>query len=285
MTKNITSIGGLLSSEVRSLAAVQHISSLVRRGGVRGAERWLRAAASSGRAYLRRDFRGHEVDHLYAPWLLHAGLSPDHASGGLMAPLFAGIMHGVGTDPGTHGEVYDFIDRVWGRLDILVNNAGVCLESPTASGSDPRSGPPSTLSLEILRETFETNFFGTVALTQKLLPLIRRAQAGRIVNVSSIMGSLTLHADPSSPIYHSGVFAYNTSKAALNSFTVHLAYELRNTSIKVNSAHPGWVRTEMGGENADLEVSEGGRTSAWLARLPEDGPTGGYFHAGRPLPW
>jgi NAD(P)-dependent dehydrogenase (short-subunit alcohol dehydrogenase family) len=189
------------------------------------------------------------------------------------------------TDPGTHEEVYDFIDRVWGRLDILVNNAGVCLESPNASGSDARAGQPSTFSLEILHETFETNFFGTVALTQKLLPLIRRAQAGRIVNVSSIMASLTLHADPSSPIYHSSVFAYNTSKAALNSFTVHLAYELRNTSIKVNSAHPGWVKTEMGGENADLEVSEGARTSAWLARLPEDGPTGGYFHAGQPLPW
>jgi NAD(P)-dependent dehydrogenase (short-subunit alcohol dehydrogenase family) len=185
------------------------------------------------------------------------------------------------TDPGTHGEVYDFIDRVFWRLDILVNNAGVCLESPIASGA----GQPSTLSLENLRETFETNFFGTVALTQKLLPLIRRSQAGRIVNVSSIMGSLTLHSDPSSPIYHSGAFAYNTSKAALNSFTVHLAYELRNTSIKVNSAHPGWVKTEMGGENADLEVSEGGRTSAWLATLPEDGPTGGYFHAGQPLPW
>ena len=184
------------------------------------------------------------------------------------------------TDPSTHGEVYDFIDRVFGRLDILVNNAGICLENPGASGSDP-----GTLSSEILRETFETNFFGTVALTQKLLPLIRRAQAGRIVNVSSIMASLTLHSDPSSPIYHSRVFAYNTSKAALNSFTIHLAYELRHTSIKVNSAHPGWVKTEMGGVNAELEVSEGGRTSAWLARLPDDGPTGGYFHAGQPLPW
>ena len=144
---------------------------------------------------------------------------------------------------------------------------------------------PSALPLETLRRTFETNFFGTVTLTQKLLPLIRRSQAGRIVNVSSIMGSLALHADPSSPIYHSNVFAYNASKAALNSFTLHLAYELRDTSIKVNSAHPGWVKTETGGENADLEVSEGGKTSAWLARLPEDGPTGGYFHAGQPLPW
>ena len=184
------------------------------------------------------------------------------------------------TDPSTHREVYDFIDRVFGRLDILVNNAGICLENPNATGSDP-----STISSEILRETSETNFFGTVALTQKLLPLIRRAEAGRIVNVSSIMGSLTLHSDPSSPIYHSRVFAYNTSKAALNSFAIHLAYELRDTSIKVNSADPGWVKTEMGGENADLEVSEGGKTSAWLARLPEDGPTGGYFHAGQPLPW
>jgi NAD(P)-dependent dehydrogenase (short-subunit alcohol dehydrogenase family) len=183
-------------------------------------------------------------------------------------------------DPGTHGEVYDFIDRVFGRLDILVNNAGVCLENPIASGSDP-----STLSLETLRKTFETNFFGTVALTQKLLPLIRRSQAGRIVNVSSFMGSLTPHSDPASPIYHSNVFAYDASKAALNSFTIHLAYELRNTPVKVNSAHPGWVKTEMGGEHADLEVSEGGKTSAWLATLPEDGPTGGFFHVGQLLPW
>jgi NAD(P)-dependent dehydrogenase (short-subunit alcohol dehydrogenase family) len=189
------------------------------------------------------------------------------------------------TDTATHEKIYEFINRRWGRLDILVNNAGVLLENPTKSSADPSADQTSTLSLEILRETFETNFFGTVALTQKLLPLILRAPAGRVVNVSSIMGSLTLHADPSSPIYHCNVFAYNASKAALNSFTIHLAYELRNTSIKVNSAHPGWVKTEMGGENADLEVSKGGETSAWLATLPHDGPSGGYFHLGQPLPW
>jgi NAD(P)-dependent dehydrogenase (short-subunit alcohol dehydrogenase family) len=131
--------------------------------------------------------------------------------------------------------------------------------------------------MEILRETFETNFFGTVALTQCLLPLIRKAADGRIVNVSSILGSLTLHSDPASPIYSHKVFAYDASKTALNAFTVHLAYELRNTSIKVNSAHPGWVKTEMGGEGASLEISEGGKTSAWLATLPADGPTGGYY--------
>jgi NAD(P)-dependent dehydrogenase (short-subunit alcohol dehydrogenase family) len=189
------------------------------------------------------------------------------------------------SDTATHEKTYEFINRRWGRLDILVNNAGVLLESLAKSSADPSAHQASTLSSEILRETFETNFFGTVALTQKLLPLILQAPAGRIVNVSSIMGSLTLHADPSSPIYHSNVFAYNASKAALNSFTIHLAYELRNTPIKVNSAHPGWVKTELGGENADLEVSKGGETSAWLATLPHDGPTGGYFHVGRPLPW
>jgi phytoene dehydrogenase-like protein len=94
--ENMASIGGLLGSEVRSLAVVRHASRLVRSGGLRGAEWWLRAAVTSGRAYLRRDFRGHEVDHLYAPWLLHAGLSPDHAAGGFMTPLFAGILHGFG---------------------------------------------------------------------------------------------------------------------------------------------------------------------------------------------
>ena len=96
LAKNIASIGGLLGSEVCSLELVRHMSGLVRGGGLRGAEWWLRAAVTSGRAYMRRDFLGHEVDHLYAPWLLHAGLSPDHAAGGFMTPLFAGTLHGFG---------------------------------------------------------------------------------------------------------------------------------------------------------------------------------------------
>ena len=139
--------------------------------------------------------------------------------------------------------------------------------------------------MDLLRETFDTNFFGTVALTQTLLPLLRKAPAGRIVNVSSILASLTLHSDPGSAVYPHKVFAYDASKTALNAFTVHLAHELRATPIKVNSAHPGWVKTEMGGEGADLDVSEGGKTSAWLATLPADGPTGGYFHLGQSLMW
>ena len=171
-----------------------------------------------------------------------------------------------------------FIEKEFGRLDILINNAGVML--------DARSGnETSTTPLAILRETFETNFFAVVALTQTLLPLIRKSEAGRIVNLSSILASQTLHATKGSPIYDAKTFAYDSSKTALNSFTIHLAHELRGTKIKVNSAHPGWVKTEMGGEGAQMEIVDGAKTSVQLATLGEDGPTGGYFHMGEPLPW
>lgn len=183
-----------------------------------------------------------------------------------------------------HRNAYDYFAKRYGHLDILVNNAGVWKESDTSSPTSMPK-PASAVSPEILHETFETNFFATVALTQKLLPLIRKAPAGRIVNVSSILGSLTLQADPASPIYSFKVFAYDASKAALNAFTVHLAHELRETKIKVNSAHPGWVKTDMGGPTATMEVHEGGKTSAQLAMLLDDGPSGGFFHLGQPLPW
>ncbi|HEX9200155.1 MAG TPA: SDR family oxidoreductase [Acidobacteriaceae bacterium] len=170
------------------------------------------------------------------------------------------------------------IEKEFGRLDILINNAGVLLDARTGNET-------STTSAKILRETFETNFFAVVALTQALLPLIRKSEAGRIVNLSSILASLTLHATKGSPIYDAKTFAYDASKAALNSFTIHLAHELRKTKIKVNSAHPGWVKTEMGGEGAQMEIVDGAKTSVQLATLPDNGPTGGYFHMGEALPW
>jgi NAD(P)-dependent dehydrogenase (short-subunit alcohol dehydrogenase family) len=186
------------------------------------------------------------------------------------------------TDPASHEAAYEYFNSRYGRLDILVNNAGV------SGGKFPGTGPEhraADVPMPLLRKVFETNFFAVVALTEKLLPLIRKSPAGRIVNLSSILGSLTLHADPNSPIYHAKSFAYDASKTALNAFTVHLAYELRDTKIKVNSAHPGWVKTDMGGPEAPMELSEGGKTSAALATLPEDGATGGYFHLGQTLPW
>jgi len=170
------------------------------------------------------------------------------------------------------------IEKEFGRLDILINNAGVML--------DPRNGnATSTTPSKILHDTFETNFFAVVELTQTLLPLLRTSEAGRIVNLSSILASQTLHATKGSPIYDAKTFAYDASKAALNSFTIHLAHELNGTKIKVNSAHPGWVKTEMGGEGAQMEIDDGAKTSVQLATLPADGPTGGYFHMGESLPW
>ena len=170
------------------------------------------------------------------------------------------------------------IEKEFGRLDVLINNAGVMTEPLGGNNT-------STVDLKLLRDTFEVNFFATVALTQKLLPLLRKSEAGRIVNLSSILGSLTLHATAGSPIYEAKQFAYDASKAALNMFTIHLAHELRGTKIKVNSAHPGWVKTDMGGENAPMEIVDGAKTSVQLATVAEDGPTGGYFHMGELLPW
>jgi NAD(P)-dependent dehydrogenase (short-subunit alcohol dehydrogenase family) len=183
----------------------------------------------------------------------------------------------VGSEADRNAAV-EYIEKEFGRLDILVNNAGVLLDGRAGNAT-------STTSMPMLRETFEINFFAVVDLTQKLLPLIRKSAAGRIVNLSSILASLTLHATKGSPIYETKTFAYDASKAALNSFTIHLAHELRGTKIKVNSAHPGWVKTEMGGEGAQLEIEDGARTSVELATLPEAGPSGAYLHMGEPLPW
>jgi NAD(P)-dependent dehydrogenase (short-subunit alcohol dehydrogenase family) len=183
------------------------------------------------------------------------------------------------TNSADYKQAYDYFDKKFGKLDILINNAGISKEEFMAGNNT------STVTRGVLEETFNTNFFGTVELTQVLLPLIKKAPEGRIVNLSSILGSLTLHADPSSPIYGAKVLAYNASKAALNMFTVSLAAELKDTKIKVNSAHPGWVKTDMGTEAAPMEIPDGAKTSVQLATLPSNGPTGGYFHMGETLPW
>jgi NAD(P)-dependent dehydrogenase (short-subunit alcohol dehydrogenase family) len=182
-----------------------------------------------------------------------------------------------------HKKAAAYFQEKFGHLDILVNNAGVMIEASDASSD--RSNRTSTTPMDLLRKTFDVNFFAPIALTQTLLPLLKKAPAGRIVNLSSILGSLTLHADPKSGIYDGKIFAYDASKTALNAFTIHLAHELKGTAIKVNSAHPGWDRTEMGGKAAPLEPAEGAETSVQLALLPADGPTGGFFHRGERLPW
>ncbi len=171
------------------------------------------------------------------------------------------------------------IEKDFGQLDILVNNAGINAEDGFGKNTTV------TVTPKELRGTFDTNFFAVVELTQALLPLLRKSPAARIVNVSSILGSTTLHASPGSPIYDAKAFAYDSSKTALNAFTVHLAHALQGTNIKVNSAHPGWVKTDMGTDAAPMEIVDGAKTEVDLATLGPDGPTGGYVHLGETLPW
>lgn len=170
------------------------------------------------------------------------------------------------------------IEKEFGALDVLVNNAGISLEGFGGNST-------LTVSEETLRNVFDTNFFAVTAVTNALLPLLKKSEAGRIVNVSSILGSLSLHAAEGSPIYDFKSFAYDASKAALNAYTIHLAHALKDTKIKVNSAHPGWVKTDMGTDAAPMEIVDGAKTEVELATLPADGPTGGYFHLGEALTW
>ncbi|WP_119321880.1 SDR family oxidoreductase [Capsulimonas corticalis] len=183
-------------------------------------------------------------------------------------------------DAATHASAAKHIEETFGKLDILVNNAGI-------SGDEQENGAivqASKTSPAVLRRVFDTNFFNTVAVTQALLPLVQKSDAGRIVFLSSILGSLTLHNDPNSPIYNFKVPAYDISKTALNGYVVHLAHELKDTPIKVNAAHPGSVVTDMNA-NGDIPVEEGAKTSVLLALLPDDGYSGKFIYLGDELPW
>jgi len=174
-----------------------------------------------------------------------------------------------------------FINENFGKLDVLVNNAGVQYDFPGFM----EGNSSETVTMKVLHDTFATNFFAPIELTQNLLPLLKRSDAGKIVNVSSIMGSLALHADINSPIYGIKLLAYNSSKTALNQFTVHLAQLLSTTNIKVNSAHPGWVKTDLGGDYAPMTIQEGAKTIVDLATLERDGVNGQFIHLGESLPW
>lgn len=171
------------------------------------------------------------------------------------------------------------IDEAHGRLDILVNNAGII------TGETFFENSAATVSKEALRTTFEINVIAPVVLAQTFLPLLKAAPAGRVVNLTSVLGSLAIQSDPDSPYAGLKPLAYNASKAALNMATVILAAELRDTPIKVNAAHPGWVKTDMGTDAAPMEVVDGAKTSVALALLDEDGPSGAYLHLGESLPW
>ncbi|MFT3745903.1 MAG: SDR family oxidoreductase [Pyrinomonadaceae bacterium] len=181
----------------------------------------------------------------------------------------------------THAAAAKTIEEKYGKLDILINNAGIFLAEEFDNGVPV---PASKTTQETFRKTFDTNFFNTIDVTQALLPLVKKSDAGRIVFLSSGLGSLGLHSDPNSEIYNYKVPAYNISKTALNGYVVHLAHELKDTNIKVNTAHPGSVVTDMN-QNGQIPVEEGAKTSVDLATLPADGYSGKFIHLGQELPW
>ncbi|RNL64309.1 SDR family NAD(P)-dependent oxidoreductase [Nocardioides marmoriginsengisoli] len=174
------------------------------------------------------------------------------------------------------------VDREFGRLDILVNNAGILPEATTADATTP-------LDLDLFRRTFQTNLFGAVAVTQAFLPLLERSRAGRIVNVSSTMGSLADQTDPASPYYDLVVPAYQASKAALNGLTIALAKNLAAGTTKVNSVCPGWVQTDLGGPDnraaAPTTALAAAEVVVAAALLDEAGPSGSFFDAAGPVAW
>ena len=155
-----------------------------------------------------------------------------------------------------------------GSLDVLVNNAGV---------ADSYSDRAAEVSINDVKHLLETNLFGAWRLTQAMLPLLRRSEHPRIVNLSSGMGQLDEMGG--------GAPAYRVSKTGLNALTRIFANEEADSGVLVNSVCPGWVRTDMGGSSARVPVEEGADTAVWLATLPDDGPTGGFFRERRPIPW
>lgn len=165
------------------------------------------------------------------------------------------------------------IGETYGKLDILVNNAGIF---------DPADGPPGKASLDAVRRVMETNFLGTLAVTQSMLPLLRSAGIARIVNLASSLGSLTLNGDPQSPYYSAQFIGYNASKAALNMLTVQLHEELRGSGIAVNSVSPGFVKTDLTGYGT-MTPQEGARLPVGFA-LEELG-SGRFVEPGGTTPW
>ena len=186
------------------------------------------------------------------------------------------FLHLDTTDAATIATAASTIAADFGHLDILVNNAGIIV---------PGDGPVATTPIDTLEPTLRTNFIGSVAVTQALLPLLRKAPHASIVNVSSGLGSLTQAGDPNYFAVNNKFLAYAASKAALNMFTVHLAWELRDTAIKVNSSDPGYTATDLNAHHGTQTIPEGAAETIRLALLPANGPTGTYSDTAGPVPW
>ena len=196
------------------------------------------------------------------------GIAPERAlRGGLGIGAEARFVPLDVTSEKSAPQAADWIEKEYGRLDILVNNAGIAPKT--------RGGPPSETDLDAMREVYETNVFGVIIVTNAMLPLLRRAPAARIVNVSSEVGSITSMTDPASPLAPMPAgLAYPSSKSVLNMITAMYAKELRDTPIKVNAANPGYTATDLNRHSGFRSVTQGAEASVHLATLDSDGPSG-----------
>jgi len=183
------------------------------------------------------------------------------------------------SDPTSVPKAVEEYSKQFGRLDVLVNNAGVLFEF----GNSPI--PPSQISLQIITDTYNTNVVGTMNVTLSFLPLLRKSALPRIVNVSSIVGSLAKSSDPTSLIYNFNFAAYASSKAAINAITVSFSKELSKEGFKINSVCPGPVNTEMGGPKAPRTPDQGAVQIVKMATVGKDGPTGTFSNDDGIVPW
>ncbi len=172
------------------------------------------------------------------------------------------------SDSNSIKSLADYVLKEFGRLDILINNAGIFIDQGKLA---------QNVELDIVRKTLEINLLGPLSLCQTFIPLMKKHNYGRIVNLSSGMGAFYEMGG--------GNASYRISKTALNSMTVILASELSGSNILVNTMNPGWVRTEMGGKNATRSVEQGADTAIWLATLPDNGPSGKFFLDRKEIPW
>jgi NAD(P)-dependent dehydrogenase (short-subunit alcohol dehydrogenase family) len=191
------------------------------------------------------------------------------------------------TDASSIAAAAERIRNELGRLDVLVNNAGIAHAGKPGRSLEEmvKAGRASVASLEEVRAVFETNVFGAIAVTQAMLPLLREAPAGRIVNVSSTVGSLTWSSAPSNPRRSMFGATYSPSKTALNAITFAFAVELESTRIKVNAACPGFTATDLNNFQGTRSVEEGAREPVRLALLGPDGPTGTFSDDNGVIPW
>lgn len=161
-----------------------------------------------------------------------------------------------------------FIEQRFGHIEILINNAGIMIDSDELLDKN---------SIVAIRKTIETNTLGPIRMCQALVPFMKKQNYGRVVNVSSIMGQLSSMSG--------GYPGYRISKTALNAVTRIIASEVSGFNIKVNSVHPGWVKTQMGGDSAPRSVEQGVQTTIWLATLPDNGPSGKFFYDKKEIEW